>query len=120
MSDQGSTAEQAAGKPSGRAFIAGASAVGIGAAVSQVSAAQSRLIGKALAASTSSASFGHIEHIVILTVHRPLFRHPVALAGTLDVGIPYPLPGSNPMPSQATTPARPSVPQRQDTASTLH
>jgi phospholipase C len=33
-----------------------------------------------------------------------------ALAGTLDVGIPYPLPASNSMPSQATTPARPSVP----------
>ena len=27
-----------------------------------------------------------------------------ALAGTLDVGIPYPLPASNSMPSQATTP----------------
>jgi phospholipase C len=33
-----------------------------------------------------------------------------ALAGTLDVGIPYPLPASNSMPSQATTPARPNVP----------
>ena len=33
-----------------------------------------------------------------------------ALAGTLDVGIPYPLPASNSMPSQATTPARPPVP----------
>jgi phospholipase C len=33
-----------------------------------------------------------------------------ALAGTLDVGIPYPLPSSNSMPSQATTPARPPVP----------
>jgi phospholipase C len=33
-----------------------------------------------------------------------------ALAGTLDVGIPYPLPTSNSMPSQETTPARPPVP----------
>jgi phospholipase C len=33
-----------------------------------------------------------------------------ALAGTLDVGIPYPLPSSNAMPSQETTPARPHVP----------
>jgi len=33
-----------------------------------------------------------------------------ALAGTEDVGIPYPLPTSNEMPSQATTPTRPQVP----------
>jgi phospholipase C len=33
-----------------------------------------------------------------------------ALAGTLDVGIPYPLPDSNAMPSQETSPARPPVP----------
>jgi phospholipase C len=33
-----------------------------------------------------------------------------ALAGTLDVGIPYPLPTSNSMPAQETTPARPPVP----------
>ncbi len=33
-----------------------------------------------------------------------------ALTGTLDVGIDYPLPASNSMPSQATTPARPNVP----------
>jgi len=33
-----------------------------------------------------------------------------ALAGTLDVGIPYPLPTKNSMPSQETTPARPQVP----------
>ncbi|WP_225447093.1 phospholipase C [Streptacidiphilus sp. PB12-B1b] len=33
-----------------------------------------------------------------------------ALAGTLDVGIPYPLPDSNAMPEQETTPTRPSVP----------
>jgi phospholipase C len=33
-----------------------------------------------------------------------------ALAGTLDVGIPYPLPTSNAMPSQETTPVRPPVP----------
>jgi len=33
-----------------------------------------------------------------------------ALAGTLDVGIDYPLPTSNSMPSQETTPARPNVP----------
>ena len=48
-----------------------------------------------------------------------LFRLPVviaaeavlnALTGTLDVGIPYPLPTSNSMPSQETTPSRPPVP----------
>ena len=33
-----------------------------------------------------------------------------ALAGTLDVGIAYPLPTSNVMPAQETTPARPPVP----------
>jgi phospholipase C len=33
-----------------------------------------------------------------------------ALAGSLDVGIPYPLPTSNAMPAQETTPARPAVP----------
>jgi phospholipase C len=33
-----------------------------------------------------------------------------ALAGTLDVGIPYPLPTSNTMPAQETTPTRPIVP----------
>jgi len=33
-----------------------------------------------------------------------------ALAGTLDVGIPYPLPTSNSMPSQESAPARPKVP----------
>jgi phospholipase C len=33
-----------------------------------------------------------------------------ALAGTLDVGIPYPIPKSNAMPSQEPAPARPPVP----------
>jgi phospholipase C len=33
-----------------------------------------------------------------------------ALAGTEDVGIPYPIPKTNSMPSQETTPARPPVP----------
>jgi phospholipase C len=33
-----------------------------------------------------------------------------ALTGTLDVGIDYPVPSSNAMPSQETTPARPNVP----------
>jgi phospholipase C len=33
-----------------------------------------------------------------------------ALAGTLDVGIPYPLPAANAMPAQEATPARPPVP----------
>ncbi len=33
-----------------------------------------------------------------------------ALAGTLDVGIPYPLPAGNTMPAQETAPARPPVP----------
>lgn len=34
-----------------------------------------------------------------------------ALAGTLDVGIPYPIPDSNSMPAQETTPNRPPVPR---------
>ncbi|HEY7432603.1 MAG TPA: alkaline phosphatase family protein, partial [Streptosporangiaceae bacterium] len=33
-----------------------------------------------------------------------------ALAGTEDVGIPYPIPDTNSMPAQETTPARPPVP----------
>jgi phospholipase C len=33
-----------------------------------------------------------------------------ALTGTLDVGLPYPLPTSNSMPAQETTSARPEVP----------
>jgi hypothetical protein len=33
-----------------------------------------------------------------------------ALAGTEDVGIPYPLPDKNSMPSQMTAPKRPPVP----------
>jgi phospholipase C len=33
-----------------------------------------------------------------------------ALAGTLDVGIQYPLPSANSMPARDTTPARPPVP----------
>jgi phospholipase C len=33
-----------------------------------------------------------------------------ALAGTLDVGIPYPLPSANAMPAQETSPTRPTVP----------
>jgi hypothetical protein len=33
-----------------------------------------------------------------------------ALAGTLDVGIPYPLPTANNMPTQAAKPVRPPVP----------
>jgi len=33
-----------------------------------------------------------------------------ALAGTLDTGIPYPVPTTNSMPSQETTPNRPPVP----------
>jgi phospholipase C len=33
-----------------------------------------------------------------------------ALTGTLDVGIPYPIPDSNSMPTQETSPARPPVP----------
>ncbi len=35
-----------------------------------------------------------------------------ALAGTADVGIPYPLPTGNSMPTQQATPARPNVPQQ--------
>ncbi len=33
-----------------------------------------------------------------------------ALAGTLDVGVPYPPPSRNAMPAPETTPARPPVP----------
>jgi hypothetical protein len=33
-----------------------------------------------------------------------------ALAGTLDVVIPYPIPGANSMPAQEAAPARPPVP----------
>ncbi len=33
-----------------------------------------------------------------------------ALAGTLDVGVPYPLPTASSMPSPETTPSRPPVP----------
>jgi phospholipase C len=33
-----------------------------------------------------------------------------ALAGTFDVGVPYPVPTANVMPAQETTPARPAVP----------
>jgi hypothetical protein len=33
-----------------------------------------------------------------------------ALTGTLDVGLPYPLPASNSMPVQETAPVRPPVP----------
>jgi phospholipase C len=33
-----------------------------------------------------------------------------SLAGTLDFGIPYPLPTANAMPAQETAPARPPVP----------
>jgi phospholipase C len=33
-----------------------------------------------------------------------------ALAGSLDAGIPYPLPKSNSMPAQETAPSRPNVP----------
>jgi hypothetical protein len=32
-----------------------------------------------------------------------------ALTGTLDVGIDYPLPASNSMPAQETTPVRPDI-----------
>ena len=52
-----------------------------------------------------------------LTVGRPLGDTNVAeqavlnaLAGTEDVGIPYPLPSSNSMPAQESGPARPPVP----------
>jgi phospholipase C len=67
--------------PSRRTFIAGgAAAIGLGAAASQVtpgraSAAQQRLIDKALSASTSSASLSDIKHVVILMQENRSFDH---------------------------------------------
>jgi phospholipase C len=67
--------------PSRRAFIAGGTAaIGLGAAASQVtagraSAAQQRLIDKALAASGSSASLSDIKHVVILMQENRSFDH---------------------------------------------
>ena len=85
MSDQEQTAQPAnqepsQTRPSRRSFIAGASAAAIGAAVSQTvtgraSAAQSKLIDKALAASTSGASLGDINHVVILMQENRSFDH---------------------------------------------
>jgi phospholipase C len=78
--EHGKEEQTVLGKPSRRTFIAGASAVGIGAAVSQAtggraSAAQSRLIERAVQASTANASLGDIEHIVILMQENRSFDH---------------------------------------------
>ena len=97
-------------KPTRRTFIAGgAAAVGLGAAASaarpgRASAARQRLIAPpdATVPSLPATSLGDT------TVAEEAVLN--ALAGTLDVGIPYPLPTSNSMPSQATTPDRPPVP----------
>jgi phospholipase C len=68
-------------KPSRRTFIAGgAAALGLGAAASQVrtgaaSAAQQRLIEKALAASASSTRLSDIQHVVILMQENRSFDH---------------------------------------------
>jgi phospholipase C len=87
MSEQmtGQEGEHAAGRgpaesPSRRVFIAGTAAVGLGAAIAEshagrASAAQSRLIDKALAASTSNASLGDIKHVVILMQENRSFDH---------------------------------------------
>jgi phospholipase C len=75
-----STRQNTGDKPSRRAFFAGAGAVGLGATVSQVaagraSAAQSKLIDAALAASTSAASLSDVKHIVILMQENRSFDH---------------------------------------------
>jgi phospholipase C len=85
MSDQEQTEppasqEPSQTRPSRRSFIAGASAAALGAAVSQAvtgraSAAQSKLLDKALAASTSSGSVSDINHIVILMQENRSFDH---------------------------------------------
>ena len=68
-------------KPTRRTFIAGgAAAIGLGAAASQArpgaaSAAQQRLIDKALAASTSNASLSDVKHVVILMQENRSFDH---------------------------------------------
>jgi phospholipase C len=78
--DQSPQSPSSPSRPSRRAFIAGASAVGLGAAVSQAaagsaSAAQSKLIDKALAAATSNASVSDISHVVILMQENRSFDH---------------------------------------------
>jgi phospholipase C len=85
-------------KPSRRAFIAGgAAALGLGAAASQVrpgaaSAAQQRLIAKALAASASSTRLSDIKHVVILMQENRSFDHYFgtlsAVRGFSDPGVP--------------------------------
>jgi phospholipase C len=60
------------GKPTRRTFMAGgAAAIGLGAAVAgarpaRASAAQQRLIDKALASATSNAQLSDVKHVVIL------------------------------------------------------
>ena len=101
--------------------------------------AQARLIDQATAAA-GSASLSDIQHVVILMQENRSFDHYFgtlsgvrgfsdpnitsqsvggqaaeqavlnSLAGTLDLGIDYPLPTANSMPSQGTSPARPPVP----------
>jgi phospholipase C len=67
------------GEPTRRAFMGGAAAVGLGAAVAgrpgQASAARARLIDKALGAATSSASLSDVQHIVILMQENRSFDH---------------------------------------------
>jgi phospholipase C len=67
-------------KTSRRAFIAGGAVIGLGAAISQgvagrASAAQSRLIDRALGASSSAASLSDIKHVVILMQENRSFDH---------------------------------------------
>jgi phospholipase C len=66
--------------PTRRKFIAGGAALGMGAALSQVtaghaSAAQSRLIEKAQSAATSGGSLSDVQHIVILMQENRSFDH---------------------------------------------
>jgi len=68
-------------KPTRRTFIAGgAAAIGLGAAASQIaagpaSAAQQRLIDRALAASTANAALSDVKHVVILMQENRSFDH---------------------------------------------
>jgi phospholipase C len=72
--------EAGGGSTSRRAFMAGGAALGLGAAISQgaagrASAAQSRLIERAVAASSSAASLSDVKHVVILMQENRSFDH---------------------------------------------
>ena len=69
------------GKPTRRTFMAGgAAAIGLGAAAAAArptaaSAAQQRLIDKALASATSNAQLSDVKHVVILMQENRSFDH---------------------------------------------